>query len=230
MAGKYWIKLYHEILDDPKMGRLRVALRWRFIECLLVAGENGNDGFLPDTEDLAWRLRCEPEKLETDLVELANTGLLNRVDGQWLVVKFKVRQDPSKAAMRMRRYRQRKKEAKKEKEEETYTDTDTYRARNALRNDNVTPPQEKLPPLPVHLAVPELMNVWGEWKQYHEDRGKPLTRTTALKQFKRFEQMGIEAAVVALDYSMEQNYTGLVQPKGNRKAPVPEPARVGGRY
>ena len=22
MASRYWIKLYHEILDDPKMGRL----------------------------------------------------------------------------------------------------------------------------------------------------------------------------------------------------------------
>jgi hypothetical protein len=58
-----------------------------------------------------------------------------------------------------------------------------------------------------------MMNVWGEWCQYHVDRGKPLTRTTTLKQFKRIEKMGIERAVAALDYSMEQSYVGIVEPK-----------------
>ena len=114
MAGNYWVKLYQEILDDPKIGRLRVSLKWRFVECLLVAGENGEDGLLPETADMAWRLRADAEMLETDLTELGAGGLLDMVDGRWRVTKFKTRQEPSKAALRMRRYRERKKEAKKE--------------------------------------------------------------------------------------------------------------------
>lgn len=133
--GNYWIKLYHEILDDPKIGRLRVPLKWRFVECLLVAGELGNEGLLPAIEDLAWRLRCSPDNLETDLNDLAAAGLLDITEGQWNVTKFKKRQEPSQAAIRMRRYRKRKKE---EKDTDTDTESDTYRARNALRNDSVT--------------------------------------------------------------------------------------------
>ncbi len=82
MASKYWIKLYHEVLDDPKIGRLRVALKWRFIECLLVAGD---DGILPQIDDMAWRVRADVEELETDLNELSDAGLLNRVAGDWQV-------------------------------------------------------------------------------------------------------------------------------------------------
>lgn len=41
MAAKYWIKLYHEILHDPKMGRLPDNLWRRCIELFLLAGELG---------------------------------------------------------------------------------------------------------------------------------------------------------------------------------------------
>jgi hypothetical protein len=215
MANNYWIKLYHEILDDAKVGRLRVALKWRFVECLLVAGENGNDGLLPETADLAWRLRCDAEKLETDLTELSDVGLLNRVDGQWLVVKFKQRQEPSKAAQRMRRYRQRKKEAKKETNIDTNTeaDTDSYRARNALRNASVTHGNRERPPsLPAFLASPEMLNEWGEWCQYHAETGKPMVWGAAKEQFVQFKEWGEEKSIAAMKYSRMNKYTGLVLP------------------
>ena len=59
MASRYWIKLYHEILDDPKMGRLPHALFRRAIEFFLMAGEYGRDGGLPALADIAWRLRAD---------------------------------------------------------------------------------------------------------------------------------------------------------------------------
>ena len=59
MASKYWIKLYHEILDDPKMGRLPDALFRRAIEFFLIAGERGREGDLPPLADIAWRLRAD---------------------------------------------------------------------------------------------------------------------------------------------------------------------------
>ena len=46
MASKYWIKLYYEILDDPKLGKLTDWLFRRAIELFLLAGENDNDGLL----------------------------------------------------------------------------------------------------------------------------------------------------------------------------------------
>lgn len=149
MASKYWLKLYHEILDDPKVGRLRITLRWRMIEAFLLAGELDENGFLPSLADMAWRVRVEPELLEAELNELADAGILNRVDGRWLVVNFAARQGASSDAERMREYRKRlrkeRKEAKERKEgntdKEEDIDTDTYRSvtgvteRNAQRND-----------------------------------------------------------------------------------------------
>lgn len=109
MASKYWLKLYHEMLDDEKVMMLRPALRWRFIETLLVAGEMDEGGYLPETRKYAWRVRDSFEVVETELGELAEAGLLSRVDGRWLVTKFAERQAAVGAAERMARMRERQK-------------------------------------------------------------------------------------------------------------------------
>ena len=50
------IKLYVEMLDDPKVGLLPDAVKWRWVSSLLLAGELNEDGYLPDINDAAWRL------------------------------------------------------------------------------------------------------------------------------------------------------------------------------
>jgi hypothetical protein len=107
MAAKYWLKLYYEMLDDPKIGKLRPALRWRFIECLLVAGECDEGGYLPGVDEYAWRVRCGADAVETDFVQLADGGLLSQDSGRWLVTKFEERQAPVSGAERVARHRER---------------------------------------------------------------------------------------------------------------------------
>lgn len=107
MASHYWIKLYHEILDDPKMGRLRDSLWRRVIECFLMAGEMQADGYLPALEDMAWRLHTNAEMLEAELSELARIGILDQRDGGWFVVNFEERQSAMSAAERAKRWRER---------------------------------------------------------------------------------------------------------------------------
>ena len=65
MAAKYWLKLYYDILDDPKIGTLRAAVRWRFVECLLVAGECDDNGYIPDVQEYAWRVRADASMAST---------------------------------------------------------------------------------------------------------------------------------------------------------------------
>ena len=107
MASKYWIKLYHEILDDPKMGRLPDNLWRRTTEFFLVAGETNEMGYLPSIEDLAWRLRIATEILESELIELSEIGIVEKRDGRWFVSKFSQRQAPANNAERQARYRSR---------------------------------------------------------------------------------------------------------------------------
>lgn len=147
MASKYWIKLYHEMLDDPKVARLNDSTYRRFIECLLLAGELDENGLLPPLEDMAWKLRLSETALTQDMTRLALSEMVELKqtnDGErWFVSKFAERQAPSTAAYRMHEMRKRKRKEPKEKEIKIQnTDTDTYTYQSVThvtsRNENVT--------------------------------------------------------------------------------------------
>jgi len=105
----YWIKLYHEILDDAKMGRLPDRLWRRAIELFLMAGEEHDNGALPSLADIAWRLRLDDDALLEDLQALAEVNIVTQLeDGSWFVTNFADRQSAMSNAERQKRYRDRK--------------------------------------------------------------------------------------------------------------------------
>ena len=103
----YWIKLYIEILDDPKMATLPDRLWRRVIELFLCAGKLHKNGHLPDTKQLAWMMRVSTDDLDFDLKQIAMTGIIERNDNGWLVSKFETRQAPSPVKERVRQHRER---------------------------------------------------------------------------------------------------------------------------
>ncbi|KPJ95388.1 MAG: hypothetical protein AMJ53_02895 [Gammaproteobacteria bacterium SG8_11] len=133
MAAKYWLKLYYDMLDDPKIGKLRPALRWRFIECLLVAGECDDDGYIPDPAEYAWRVRADTETVETDFVQLAEGGLLSQNGGRWLVTKFSERQAPVPPTERWRQWRDRQRQ-----QEYNEQQTDFKRGQTKVQTNRLT--------------------------------------------------------------------------------------------
>ncbi len=107
MASRYWIKLYHEILDDPKMGRLSDTLFRRTIELFLLAGDYSREGELPPLTDIAWRLRVDLEALIGEMNELRENGILTLSDSNvWIVTHFKQRQSAEPTALRSHHYRE----------------------------------------------------------------------------------------------------------------------------
>lgn len=107
MPSQYWIKLYVEALDDPKMALLPDRLYRRVIELFMAAGRTGADGILPPINDLAWILRMSPEDLRQDIEALLPTGIIStNDDGALLVTNFARRQSPS-ASERSRQFRKR---------------------------------------------------------------------------------------------------------------------------
>jgi DnaD/phage-associated family protein len=118
MASKYWIKLYHEILHDSKMGRLPDKLWRRCIELFLVAGEFDQEGYLPAVKDMAWDLRITNEELEQSLNDLAEFGIVALIDNRWLVVKFAERQAPVSSTERSKMSRKFNKEVQRNVAEE----------------------------------------------------------------------------------------------------------------
>lgn len=123
MATKYYLKLYYEMLDDWKILSLPESLKWRFIQCLLVAGELNEDGWLPELRQFASRIRpMDPQSLQADLARLASVELVELKidddgDERWFIPKFEQRQQRSANAKRQARWRERQKEKRKEPKE-----------------------------------------------------------------------------------------------------------------
>ena len=108
MKSKFWIKLYHEILHDPKMGILSDRLWRRTIEIFLLAGEEDCDGLLPSVDDMSWAIRLDTPELKKDLAELKSVGILSSRNGKWKVKNFDERQRPRTTAERVQDHRKRK--------------------------------------------------------------------------------------------------------------------------
>ena len=105
---RYWIKLWLEIIDDPKMGRLPDWLWRRAIELFLLAGENGDDGLLQPVSDLAWRLRPATEDQVTESLQaLSKVGVVHETPDGWAVTNFGKRQEAISSTERVRQYRKR---------------------------------------------------------------------------------------------------------------------------
>ncbi len=134
MSTYHWIKLYDEILDDPKMGRLSDGAYRLCINVFLLANRSEErDGRLPDFEDMAWTLRMSPEDLQKCWQELERAEIVCMTDGVPFVIHFESRQTkPVPVAERVAAHR-----ARKSQEPEGNNDDETQLPGEI--NDDVTP-------------------------------------------------------------------------------------------
>lgn len=101
--AKHWIKLWTELLNDPKMGRLPDWQWRRCIEMFLLAGINDQDGLLQPVEEMAWILHCPAVTLREALQVLAEAGVVVLdQEERWWVKNFSKRQAPVPDAERKR--------------------------------------------------------------------------------------------------------------------------------
>lgn len=109
MASNYWAKIWIDMLDEAKVATLPDSIWRRFIECILLAKDMNQGGVLPDTFDMAFRLRLNETALKDDLSRLAAAGLVELVmtdkGERWFVSKFADRQRASTGAERVQMHR-----------------------------------------------------------------------------------------------------------------------------
>jgi hypothetical protein len=141
----YWIKLYHEILDDPKMATMSDHLWRRTIELFMAAGRINKEGSLPSTKEVAWMLRTTEQDLAPDLEKIAANGIITKTDSGWFINKFSIRQAAVPDAERQRQHRERSHKAQYYGDD-VVTDNVTSLSRNVtqIRSDQIrtdNPPQ-----------------------------------------------------------------------------------------
>ena len=108
MKNNYWMKLWFDVLRDPKMGMLPDRLWRRVIELFLIAGQEGEDGLLPDVPQIAWQLNKPVSAIVTDLQKIADTGIVVEFEpGKWMVSNFKKRNEPVDQVKRIKDFRMR---------------------------------------------------------------------------------------------------------------------------
>ena len=140
--NNFWIKLYYEILTDPKMGGMDDHTWRRTIELFLLAGIEGEDGYLPPIADIAWHLRTSEEDIEQVLARLEQLHIIAKTDQGYVVANYAKRQKSIEPKERMQSLRNRK------SSEEYYSSTyfqdsvtshqDSVTTRNDNSYDDVT--------------------------------------------------------------------------------------------
>ena len=218
MASKYWIKIYHEILDDPKMGRMPDHLWRRTLELFLIAGEQDEAGMLPKLGDMAYRLRVNDNELQNDLDELQELNIVHNSDGIWIVTKFAERQAPVSDAERMRRYRDR------QHKEEYYgdasdMDTVTIRDEHCYESltDKIRIDKNRIDTDKIRLDESAKTEYSAYQKIWEQETGKPIAGFT---KFYKMVDGFIDAGVTP------EIYRTAIQEQSKSDYPVRNPTSV----
>ena len=86
-----WLKLWFDLLDDPKTGTLPDATFRLWIGVLILAGENRMLGWFP-RENIAWRLRLPEPEVTAHLEKLIAAGVVSEQAGRVAITQWTSRQ------------------------------------------------------------------------------------------------------------------------------------------
>jgi len=129
MASKYWLKLFHETIYDPKIMMRSPGARLRWYECLCLAGDVNRDGELPSIEHMVFVFRVSEEQLLDELSELVRAGMIVQNGDAYIVKNWTKRQSQMPDAER--KYRDRDSAHKKEYYGEKVSESVTNSVRNS---------------------------------------------------------------------------------------------------
>ena len=104
---KQWIKFYTEALHDRKMRKLNRYDKSVFYDLLLLAGQEDQDGLLPDIGDIALELDLKASEAQKTVSNLITAGLLSKDENDNLMItNFHKRQEANSTGYeRVKRYR-----------------------------------------------------------------------------------------------------------------------------
>jgi len=226
-----WIKLYTEMLHDPKVGQLTDSAYRLFVELMLKAGQVDDDGATDTAAALAWELRRQPDELHELLDELEAARLVfaaadNRVV---YITSWAKRQPPTTSADRVKRYREKQAEQTSNNGvtlQQRYSnvldkDIDIEEDKEKEKETRPRKREAQACDIPPNLNTQEFRDIWQEWQQHRIEKRAALKPTTVKRQLKQLADMGEVRAIAALQFSITQGYSGIFEPKGQSANGIP---------
>lgn len=145
-----WLRLYTEVLGDPKVQRLPPSVFKTWINLLIVAKLNDDNGRIPESmDDLAFQLHLSAMKAKEHIEILTKAGLIdNGAMHAWKDRQYESDTDPTRFD-RVRRFREKHKEGETDVkrvsdafqetvETDVETDVETQKKRNETGADSET--------------------------------------------------------------------------------------------
>lgn len=84
--------------------------------------------------------------------------------------------------------------------------------------------KEEVPPMPEHIATPELLAAWENWQAVRRESKKPITKRIAEQSFRDFALWGAASAIESIAQSIRGGYQGLFPPKNLSYGTAKKPA------
>lgn len=255
MSAVEWFRMYHDVLHDPKIQRLAVELRWRWVELLCIASKADERGVLPALEDCAYLMRLTPQRAEQVIRTMVESGLIDASDdGKTLKIHaWESRQKPSDSSKkRVDEFRKRHRNGEGEEpcngavtlhKQPSHagahagadSDTEAEKEDPPSSPEGDKPKRKRRPPFdPSTMLLPEWIprKLWDDWIDARTKKnGRPTQGSleTAIEKLDRWRSDGEDIREV-LENAVIGGYAGLFLPNnrsrnGNGHAATAPPPR-----
>ena len=167
-----WLRLWTDLLDDPKIKGL-TDLEFRVFVCLLCfASECEKNGNIPHSlDDISWRLRLQKSDLEPVILSLKTQKILIQNTNGIKFKNWKKRQPKSDNVLeRVKKFRQKRNVTRNVTE--TLHETDQNRTEQSRAEQIKKTSKEKVVSLPPWLDE----ELWNDFKDHRKKLGKPMTK------------------------------------------------------
>ncbi len=212
-----WFRLYHDLLDNPKVQRLSPELFRFWVNFLCAAARKG--GVIVSIEDLAFALRMSEVDCKCAVSNLVVANLIDR-DGEKLIPhdwdKHQYKSDSVNE--RVKRYRE-KAAVTKETLHETLHETAPEQIQNRTDTETEQRQKDKTRLSRRHVQRPEGVDqqLWEDFKALRDKQRATITETSLFGIQREAEKAGITLSA-ALRECCERGWRGF---KANWIKPEP---------
>lgn len=235
-----WLRLYTNILENPKVQRLKPEVFRAWVNVLALYKRNNE--VMPPIDEIAFALRCSEKDARRYVAELVKAGLLDEADDGLMPHNWDDRQFSSDTSKeRQRAYRERHKQRHGDGGSDALvtsqgTDSDVTvtalvttqeRARSDSESeseaDTESEPEEEPPnPLrasgaPRRFAPPDWVpaDAWRAFEQHRQRMRKPLTdhaRTLIVRKLEDLQSRGHDPRQL-IDTAIERGWQTVFEPR-----------------
>jgi hypothetical protein len=214
-------------LADPKLSLCKEATRGIWIDALCCMHmQDRCDRLTGSITDLARLCRTTPNALRSAVDDLKLRGAATCTEENGLVTLICHRL----SRLQEKRIKACKRQRKRRGVGECHADvTPSVTGDVTPPNTNPNPqPQKKEPPqppaggilLPEDLWTPEMGSTWARYCAHRKHKRATMTQDAADLIFPKFRKWGPRLSVLAMNNSVEQGWTGVFCPKGEKPAPA----------